>query len=202
MILIVEKWKLGSVLIRALLTAASILTSSLSLAAVPVGSTVDTGGICMPEGTYRTVGGGITVFSLKTCFSRPVRDTDSREMRVPPTKKSPRDTFNGERVLRYDYHDALYQCVKRNMRLPTVNELKALFAYANRRNGSATASKFVIVAPENDSRYPGGLYGWGGDSRYWSHTRAGNGVHKVVNLSNGQMSIDHDPHRNYVSCVR
>ncbi|MFM0260273.1 hypothetical protein [Paraburkholderia sediminicola] len=88
------------------------------------------------------------------------------------------------------------------MRLPTIEELKALFAYTNADNGTATANRYAIVAQGNDSRYPGGLYGWGGASMYWSHTFAGNGVHKVVNLSNGRVSIFHDSQVGYVSCVR
>ncbi|SAL02378.1 hypothetical protein AWB81_06210 [Caballeronia arationis] len=155
----------------------------------------------MPEGTYPMHGGGTTVFSLQNCFSRPVRDTDPREIRIPRAKKSPRDAFNGARVSRYDYHDALYHCVKRHMRLPTVEELTALFVYANRDSSSATASKNAIVAPKDDARYPGGLYGWGGSSEYWSHTFAGNGKHKVVDLRDGRVTINHDPQRAYVSCV-
>ena len=38
--------------------------------------------------------------------------------------------------------------------------------------------------------------------RPWSHTFAGKGFHKVVNLDNGRASIDYDSRRSYVSCVR
>ncbi|CAE6817696.1 hypothetical protein R75461_05951 [Paraburkholderia nemoris] len=189
-------------LLRALLTAVPVLSSNLSSAAAPVDAMFATEEICMPEGTYPMIGGGTTVFSLKTCFSRPVTDTDPREKRVPRAKKSSRDTFNGARVVRYDYHDALYHCANRHRRLPTVDELKALFVYANAGSSSATERKYAIVAPKNDSRYPGGLHGWGGSSLYWSHTFAGRRVHKVVNLSDGRVSIYHDPQRGYVSCVR
>jgi hypothetical protein len=196
------KWNLRTVLLRALVAAVPVLSLSLSHAAAQADPMVATEEICMPEGTYPMIGGGTTVFSHdRTCFSRPATNYPS-EKKVLRAKQSAPDTFNGARVVRYDYHDALYNCVKRDMRLPTVEELKALFAYANRGNSTATGSKYAIVAPKGDSRYPGGLYGWRGGSRYWSHTRAGNGVHKVVDLSNGRVSIDHDPHRSYVSCVR
>lgn len=148
-------------------------------------------------------GGGTTVFSYnKTCFSRPATDTYPWEKKSPSATKGAPDPFNGSRVVRYDYHDALYHCAKRDMRLPTVNELKALFAYANTDNSTGTRSKYAIVAPKNDSRYPGGLYGWGGGSLYWSHTLAGKGFHKVVNLGNGRVSSYYDSHKSYVSCVR
>jgi len=148
------------------------------------------------------IGGGTTVFSHKTCFSRPVTIAYPWEKKIARAKQSAPDPFNGARVVRYDYHDALYHCAKRHMRLPTVEEMKALYVYANSGSSTATGSKNAIVAPKNDSRYPGGLYGWGGGSIYWSHTFVGNGVHKVVNLSNGRVSIYHDQHRSYVSCVR
>jgi hypothetical protein len=197
------KWNLRFVLLRALLTAVPVLSSSLSPAAARADAMVATEEICMPEGTYPMIGGGTTVFSHnKTCFSRPVTNTYPWEKKVPRAKKSAPDPFNGARVVRYDYHDALYHCAKRHMRLPTVEELKALFAYANTGNSAATGSKYAIIAPKNDSRYPGGLYGWGGGSIYWSHTLAGKGFHKVVNLSNGRVSIYYDSHKSYVSCVR
>lgn len=149
------------------------------------------------------VGGGVTVFShKKTCFSRPVTNRYSWEKKIPRAQRSAPDTFSGTRVVRYDYHDALYQCSKRDMRLPTLEELKALFAYANKTDGAAMGSSYAIVAPEGDSHYAGGLYGWGGASVYWSHTFAGNGFHKVVNLSDGRVSIYHDSRVGYVSCVR
>ncbi|REE18371.1 hypothetical protein B0G71_1383 [Paraburkholderia sp. BL27I4N3] len=148
-------------------------------------------------------GGGTTVFSRdRTCFSRPATTPYPWEKKIARAKQSAPDRFNGARVVRYDYHDALYHCAKRRMRLPTVEELKAVFAFANSGNGTATGNRYAIVAPKDDLRYPGGLYGWGGGSTYWSHTFAGNRVHKVVNLAGGQVSIDHDAHRNYVSCVR
>lgn len=198
----VGKRALRSMSLRGLLSAASLLWWSISLAAAPMDATVAAEEICMPEGTYPMVGGGTTVFSSKICFSRPVTDTDPREIRVPRAKKSATDTFNGVRVVRYDYHDALYHCVKRHMRLPTVEELKALFEYANAGNTTATESKYGIVALKSDPRYPDGLYGWGGSSIYWSHTFAGKRIHKVINLTNGRVSNYHDPHRSYVSCVR
>ncbi|SAL83245.1 hypothetical protein AWB67_06350 [Caballeronia terrestris] len=192
---------LRSLLPRAVIIVALIQSSSISSAAAPVDSMVAKEEICMPEGSYPMDGGGTTVFSLQNCFSRPVRDTDPWEIRIPRAKKSPRDAFNGARVSRYDYHDALYHCVKRHMRLPTVEELTALFVYANRDRSTTKASKYAIVAPRNDARHPGGFYGWGGSSKYWSHTFAGNRKHKVVDLSDGRVSIDHDPQRAYVSCV-
>jgi hypothetical protein len=105
-------------------------------------------------------------------------------------------------VVQYDYHDALYHCVKRKMRLPTGKELSALFLYANTYNGQAKESHNAIAAPGNDVRYPGGVYGWGGGSTCWSHTFAGKGFHKVVDLSNGRVSTNQNSHRGYVSCVR
>ncbi|NML99759.1 DUF1566 domain-containing protein [Paraburkholderia sp. RP-4-7] len=193
------KWNRRFVLLRTLLTVVPVLISGLSPASAQAAAMVATAEICMREGTYPMIGGGMTVFSSnKTCFSRPVTDTYP----FPRPKKSAPDPFNGTRVARYDYHDALYHCAKRHMRLPTVDELKALFAYANTDNSTAAGSKYAIVAPKNDSRYPGGLYGWGGGTLYWSHTFAGTGFHKVVNLGNGRVSIYYDSYRSYVSCVR
>jgi hypothetical protein len=196
------KWNLGFTLLRAVLTAVPVLISSLSPAAARADTMVATEEICMPEGTYPMPGGGTTVFSRKTCFSRPVTNAYSWEKKIPRAKLSAPDPFNGARQVRYDYHDALYHCAKSHMRLPTVEELKALFNYANSANSTATGSKYAIVAPKDDSRYPGGLYGWGGGSMYWSHSFGGKGFHKVVNLGNGGVSIDHDSHSGYVSCVR
>jgi hypothetical protein len=196
------KRSLGSVLLRALLTAVPVLISGLSPAVARADATVVTDKICMPEGTYPMTGGGTTVFPHKTCFSRPVTKAYPWEKKIARAKQSAPDPFNGARVVRYDYHDAQYHCAKPDMRLPTVEELKALFAYANTANSTAAGSKYAIVAPQNDSRYADGLYGWGGGSMYWSHTFAGRGFHKVVNLVNGGVSIDHGSHRNYVSCVR
>ncbi|MFM0674435.1 hypothetical protein [Paraburkholderia sediminicola] len=178
------------------------MNSSPSHAAATSDAMVATEEICMPEGTYPMIGGGAAVFSHnKTCFSSPVTSRFPWEKKIPRANMSTPDTFSGARVARYDYHDALYQCAKRRMRLPTVEELKALLAYANTANGAATVSRYAIVAPKNDSRYPGGLYGWGGESIYWSHTFAGKGFHKVVNLSDGRVSVYHDSHVGYVSCA-
>ncbi|MFM0464978.1 hypothetical protein PQR34_44405 [Paraburkholderia sediminicola] len=184
-------------LLRALLTAVSVLGAGLCSATMAAAEE-----ICMPAGTYPMTGGGTTLFSHnQTCFTRPVTVPYPWEKKRFPPKQSAPDPFNRARVVRYDYHDALYHCAKRDMRLPTVEELKALLAYANAGNSAASDNQYAIVAPKNDSRYPGGLYGWGGGTAYWSHTLAGRGLHKVVNLGNGRMSIDHDVHRNYVSCV-
>lgn len=190
-----------SVLLRALLTAA-LLEPSLSLAAKPADAMVATE-ICMPQGTYPMIGGGTTAFSHdKTCFSRPATDAYSWEKKSARVKKGAPDPFNGARIVQYDYHDALYHCAKRHMRLPTVEELKALFAYANAGSTTAEGGKYAIVAPKDDSRYPGGVYGWGGGSTYWSNTFAGKGFRKVVNLGDGRVSIHHGSQRGYVSCVR
>jgi hypothetical protein len=197
------KWNLRFVLLPALSTAIPVLSLSLAPVEAWAQAPVATEEICMPEGTYPMIGGGTTVFSRdKTCFSRPATTPYPWEKKIARAKKSAPDPFNGARVVRYDYHDALYHCAKRRMRLPTVEELKAVFAFANSGNGTATGSKYAIVAPKDDSRYPDGLYGWGGGSVYWSHTFAGKGVHKVVNLADGQVSVDHDSNRRYVSCVR
>jgi hypothetical protein len=196
------KSNLRYALLRALLISIVVLSSSLLLTATRANATVAAEEICMPKGTYPMIGDGTTVFSHdQTCFSRPVTDTFPWEKKIPRANKSTADQFNGERVVRYDYHDALYQCAKRHMRLPAVEELTALFVYANTGNHAATGSKYAIVAPENDSRYPGGLHGWGGSSTYWSHTFAGKGFHKVVNLTNGRVSIYYDSRTSYVSCV-
>jgi hypothetical protein len=129
--LVSGRWNLRFVLLRVLLPAVPILISSLSPAAARADAMVATEEICMPEGTYPMIGGGTTVFSYKSCFSRPVTNIYPWEKKIPRTKMSAPDPFNGARVVRYDYHDALYHCAKRHMRLPTVEELKALFAYAN-----------------------------------------------------------------------
>jgi hypothetical protein len=198
-----RKWIKGLMLFRVLLTAVPFLNSSSSDAATTPDVVVDTREICMPAGTYPMIGGGSTVFSHnKTCFSRPVTTRYSWEKKIPGARRSPPDTFSGARVAQYDYHDALYQCSKRDMRLPTLEELKALFAYANKTDGAAMRSSYAIVAPKSDSHYAGGVYGWGGASVYWSHTFAGKGFHKVVNLSDGRVSIYHDSRVGYVSCVR
>jgi hypothetical protein len=190
-------------LLRVLLTAVPFLDPSSSGAATMPEATVGTEEICMPEGTYPMIGGGVTVFSHnKTCFSRPVSKRYSWEKKGPGTGSSATDTFSGARVALYDYHDALYQCSKRDMRLPTLEELKALFAYANKADGAAMKSSYAIVAPKGAPHYAGGVYGWGGASVYWSHTFAGKGFHKVVNLSDGRVSIYHDSRVGYVSCVR
>jgi hypothetical protein len=203
MIFTSRKWIRGVVLFRVLLTALPFLDPSYSNAATMPDATVSAEEICMPAGTYPMIGGGTTVFSHnKTCFSGPVTRRYSWEKKIPGTRRSAPDTFSGARVAQYDYHDALYQCSKRDMRLPTVDELKALFAYANIANAAVTGGRYAIVAPRDDSHYPGGLYGWGGASVYWSHTFAGKGFHKVVNLSDGRVSIYHDSHVGYVSCVR
>jgi hypothetical protein len=196
------KWNLKFALPRALLTAGVVLGSGLSPTAARANPMVAAEEICMPKGTYPTISGSATVFSHdQTCFSRPVINTFPWEKKIPRANRSTADQFNGARVVRYDYHDALYQCAKRHMRLPAVEELSALFVYANTGNNAATGSKYAIVAPENDSRYPGGLHGWGGSSTYWSHTFAGRGSHKVVNLENGRVSIFYDSRTSYVSCV-
>ncbi|MFL9911796.1 hypothetical protein [Paraburkholderia sp. RL17-337-BIB-A] len=198
-----RKWIRGFMLLRVLLTAVSVLNPSPSDAAATSDAIGDTEEICMPAGTYPMIGGGATVFSHnKTCFSRPVTNSYSSEKKIPRAKRSAPDTFSGARVARYDYHDALYQCTKRGMRLPTVDELKALFAYANTADAAVTGSRYAIVAPKDDSHYPGGRYGWGGASEYWSHTFAGKGFHKAVNLSDGWVGIYHDSRVGYVSCVR
>ncbi len=152
----------------------------------------------MPKGSYRTSGGGETVFSYEKCFAPPATRA------FPGEKKSFRakaDAFSGARVMQYDYRDAFDHCAKRHMRVPTVQELGALFLYANVDNGAANGSAYAIVAPTNDSRYPGGLHGWGGGSPYWTHTFAGKGRHKVVDLGTGRVISDHDNQRIYVSCV-
>jgi len=196
------KWNLKCALSRALLTAGVILGSGLSPTVAWANPMAAAEEICMPKGSYPMIAGGATVFSHdQTCFSRPVTNTFPWEKKIPRANSSIADQFNGTRVVRYDYHDALYQCAKRHMRLPAVEELSALFVYANTGNNAATGSKYAIVAPENDSRYPGGLHGWGGSSTYWSRTFAGKGFHKVVNLENGRVSIYYNSRTGYVSCV-
>ncbi|RKE39470.1 hypothetical protein B0G76_5895 [Paraburkholderia sp. BL23I1N1] len=149
------------------------------------------------------VGGGTTVFSHdRTCFRRPPARVYPSESKVSRAKMGPPDPYNGARVVRYDYHDALYHCTYLHMRLPTVEELKALYAYANKANDAATGSGYAIVAPKNDSRYSGGLYGWGGGSVYWSNTFAGRGHREVADLGTGRVSIRSYSQLSYVSCVR
>jgi hypothetical protein len=195
------KWNLRSALLQGS-TAVFVLGSSLCSTTAHANAMVAAEEICMPEGTYPTTGGATTIFSHeKTCFSRPVTDTFAWEKKIPRANRSTQDQFNKAQVVRYDYHDALNHCARRHMRLPTVEELKALFVYGNPGNNSAPGSKYAIVAPKDDLRYPGGLYGWGGSSSYWSHTFAGKGFHKVVNLENGRVSSNYDSHASYVSCV-
>jgi len=189
-------------LLRPSLTAIAVLSLSVPFMA-QAGALSSTDEICIPKGTYPMNGGGTTVFSQdRTCFSRPAIRPYPWEKKIARAKLGPPDPFNGARMVTYDYPDALYQCTKRHMRLPSVEELKALFVYANAGNGAEMAGKYAIVAPKDESRYPGGLYGWGGGSPYLSHTFAGKGFHKLVNLANGRVSIDHDSRRSYVSCVR
>jgi len=196
------KWNLRNARARALLISVVVFSSSLLPTAARANAMVAAEEICLPKGTYPMIGGGTTVFSHdQTCFSRPVTKTFPWEKKIPRANKNASDKFNGARVVRYDYHDALYHCAKRHMRLPAVEELTALFVYGNTGNNAATGSKYAIVAPKDDSRYPGGLYGWGGSSTYWSHTFAGKGFHKIVNLENGEVSIHDDSRTNYVSCV-
>jgi len=196
------KWNLRYALLRALLIPVVALSSSILPTAARANATVAADEICLPKGTYPMIGGGTTVFSHdQTCFSRPVTKTFPWEKKIARANKNVQDKFNGARVVRYDYHDALYHCAKRHMRLPTVEELTALFVYGNTGNNAAMGSKYAIVAPKNDLHYPGGLYGWGGSTTYWSHTFAGKGFHKVVNLENGRVSIHDDSRGNYVSCV-
>lgn len=196
------KWHLRFMLFRVLLTAVLVSGSDLSYAAATADASVATEKICMAKGIYPMIGGGTTAFSREsTCFSRPVTTPYAWEKKIARAKRNAPDTFSEARIVQYDYHDALYHCTKRKMRLPTVEELKALFVYANADNSKATANRYAIVAPANDSRFPGGLYGWGGASLYWSHTFAGKGFHKVVNLSDGRVSVSHDSHVGYVSCA-
>lgn len=103
-----RKWSLRSVLLRVLLTAAPVLISSLSAAAAQTDPMVATEEICMSEGTYPMTGGGTTVFSRRTCFSRPVTIAYPWEKKIARAKRSAPDPFNGARVVRYDYHDAQY----------------------------------------------------------------------------------------------
>ena len=118
------KWNLRFALPRALLTAGFVLGSSLLPPAARANAMVTAEEICLPKGTYPMIGGGTTIFSHEqTCFSRPVTNTFAWEKRIPRANKSAVDQFNGARVVRYDYHDALYQCAKRHMRLPAVEEL-------------------------------------------------------------------------------
>jgi hypothetical protein len=202
-----EKWDPKYALSRALLIAVAVVSSSLLPTAAWANAMVAAEEICMPKGTYPTgtyptTGDSTTTFSRdQTCFSRPVTNPFPWEKKIPRANKRTQDSFNGARVMQYDYHDALYHCAKRHMRLPTVEELTALFVYGNTGNNSAPGGQYAIVAAKDDPRYPGGLYGWGGSSTYWSHTFAGKGFHKVVNLENGRVSTYYDSHRRYVSCV-
>jgi hypothetical protein len=195
-------WSMRSVPLRALSAAVFVLGSSLFPGATQANATVAEEEICMPHGTYPTTAGAMIVFSHdKTCFSRPVTHTFPWEKKLSRVTKRTQDRFNGARVVRYDYHDALYHCAKRHMRLPSVEELTALFVYENKGDNSAPGSQYAIVAPKDDLRYPGGLHGWGGSSTYWSHTFAGKGFHNAINLENGRVSINHDSQHSYVSCV-
>ncbi len=156
--------------------------------------------ICLPAGTFPMIGGGATVLSHPTCFSPPATHLYPWETKHRSATRDAKDQFSGTRIVRYNFHDALYQCTKRRMRLPSVDELRALVAYATAADGKQDT--YSIVALQNDARYPGGRYGWGGASYYWTNTLAGTGYRKVVDLKEGRVRIDHSSHRAYVSCVR
>lgn len=197
------KRKLRPGLLRSMLSAAPALILGLALTSAHAEAIVGAKEICMRKGTYSMAGGGTTIFSRdKTCFSPPVTTPWPWEKKAARTQLGAPDPFTHVRIVRYDYHDARYQCAKRHLRLPTIGELKALFAYANTGDTAVTGNRYAIVAPEGDGRYPGGRHGWGGDSPYWSHTFAGHGKHEVIDLGNGRVSTHHDSFRNYVTCVR
>lgn len=192
-------WSKGIVALWALLPVLSAVGANPNSATTRADLRGTAGEICVPKGRYPTGGGGETLFANDRCFSQPVTNPYPWEKKSSRARKA--DPFNGARIVQYDYHDALYHCAKRDMRLPTIAELSALFAYANRGNGATNGPAYAIVASSNDSRYPGGLHGWGGGSKYWSHTFAGNGRHRVIDMGTGRVSIDHDVNRRYVSCV-
>jgi hypothetical protein len=86
------------------------------------------------------------------------------------------------------------------MRVPSADELKALVSYAN--GPEYLHDGYAIVASKGDKRYPGGVYGWGGQLGYWSSTFGGRRLHHVVSLTDGRGAPYHDSHRAYVSCTR
>ena len=203
MFLTSEKCNPPFVPLGTLIAAALVLIPALSLASEPAGAIGKSEEICMPKGTYPMADGGTTVFSHdSTCFRPAATRIYPWERKISRATMSPPDPYNGARVVRYDYHDALYHCTHLHMRLPTVEELKALFAYANKANNAAMGSRYAIVAGEGDSRFSGGVYGWGGGSVYWSNTFAGTGHRKVVDLGTGRVGISRDSQLNYVSCAR
>jgi len=156
------------------------------------------GGICMPAGKYPVAGSVDLVLRTPRCFSPPAQQgPDGKAGLGRPVK---RDSFSGTAVGGYTYDEAVHYCLDHHMRLPSSDELKALVGYANgpgHPNGG-----YAIVASKGDTRYPGGMYGWGGQLGYWTSTFGGNRLHHVVQLTDGRGGPYHNSHLAYVSCVR
>jgi hypothetical protein len=153
------------------------------------------GSICLPPGKYPVVGSAALELGTQRCF-------------IPPAPRAPggkagglqRDSYSGTNVGGYTYEEAVHYCLERQMRLPSSDELKALVGYAN--GPDHPHGGYAIVAAKDDTRYPGGVYGWGGRLGYWSSTFGGRRLHHVVQLTDGRGGPYHDSHLAYVTCVR
>ncbi|RKP43600.1 hypothetical protein D7S89_25515 [Trinickia fusca] len=156
------------------------------------------GSICMPLGNYPVAGSADLVLRSPLCFSPPA--PAARGGKAGLGRRVDRDSFSGTTVGGYTYGDAVHYCLERHMRLPSTDELKALVGYAN--GPEHPHGGYAIVASKDNKRYPGGVYGWGGQLAYWSSTFGGTRFHHVVWLTDGRDAPYHDSHRAYISCVR
>lgn len=82
-----------------------------------------------------------------------------------------------------NWSDADSYCTSQGFRLPTTDELVALY-----------------------NAYPGGqiasVCGWSTNGSYWSSTQVSPGSHNMVNLNNGDVNINLDNNTINVTCVR
>ncbi|WP_206997092.1 hypothetical protein [Trinickia mobilis] len=152
----------------------------------------------MPPGNYPVADRADLVLRSPLCFSPPARVAQGGKATLGRSVK--RDSFSGTAVGGYTYGEAVHYCLERHMRLPSTDELKALVGYAN--GPEHPHGGYAIVASKDDERYPGGVYGWGGQLAYWSSTFGGSRFHHVVWLTDGRGGPYHDSHRAYVSCVK
>jgi hypothetical protein len=153
------------------------------------------GSICMPPGKYPVAGSADLALRTQRCFSPPAPQAQGGK-----AGGVKRDSYSGTTVGGYTYDEAVHYCLDRQMRLPSSDELKALVSYAN--GPDHPHGGYAIVAPKDDTRHPGGMYGWGGQLGYWTSTFGGRRLHHVVQLTDGRGGPYHDSHRAYVTCVR
>ena len=156
------------------------------------------GGICLPAGTYPVPGSADLVLSTSRCFSPPAQQELGGKGSVGRRVK--RDSFSGTAVGGYTYGEGVHYCLDHHMRLPSSDELKALVGYANGSEHPNGGN--AIVASKDNTRYPGGVYGWGGQLGYWTSTSGGSRIHHIVQLTDGRGGPYHDSHLAYVTCVQ